>query len=242
VTGDLIHVGHGWEVWVDWYEARLAGRSLDERELAYVDVPEGLWGEGDPARVNTWILRRRDELTNPPGEQAGEATAVVPEQRPAAIEPVWSGGKRSLPKAAAKTNLRGRSFASALKSLRQELQAFAGDIADEANIDRRFVSYVQKLIDQFPQKVPRQAALFQLGHSGEVLAAYAPTVDAEWPQVLASRFHAIVLHFERTMRQSAVWREFKRNAALQRLTTQQMAAATSLAVAAATSLRDADAA
>jgi hypothetical protein len=241
ITKDIIYVGQGWEVWVDWYEARLAGRSLGERELAYVDVPEGLWKEADPARVNTWILRRRDELTNSPNEQARGSsltTGLVPEQRPAAIEPVWSKGKLSLPKAAAKNNLAGRGLNAALKSLRQELRDFARDLAGEANIDRRFLSYVQQIAEQVPQRTPSQAVLFQLGHAGEVLTAYSATVDAEWPQILASRFHAIVLHYERTMRQSPVWREFKRNAARESLTTQQVEAAASLAAAAASALRD----
>jgi hypothetical protein len=58
---DLIGVGHGWEVWVQWYEDRLHGRVRSEAyEHAYVDVPEEMWDE--PVRVNTWILKRLGEL------------------------------------------------------------------------------------------------------------------------------------------------------------------------------------
>jgi hypothetical protein len=58
----LVKLGNGWEVWVNWYADRLAGllRS-DRRELAYVEVPKGLWVDG-PAGVNTWIAKRVEEL------------------------------------------------------------------------------------------------------------------------------------------------------------------------------------
>jgi TIR domain len=54
----LIGAGHGWEVWIDWYEDRLTGKIRSEgREFAYVEVPDDLWADG-PARVNRWILER----------------------------------------------------------------------------------------------------------------------------------------------------------------------------------------
>jgi hypothetical protein len=67
---DLIHAGVGWEIWADWYEHRLAGRTRSEaHELAYVEVPDGLWEQGmsgDPAVVNTWIMRRFDQFADIP--------------------------------------------------------------------------------------------------------------------------------------------------------------------------------
>jgi hypothetical protein len=80
-----------------------------------------------------------------------------------------------------------------LKSLREEMRAFANDITGEANIDKRFLSYVSTLAGQVPEKAPRQAELFQLGHAGAVLAGYAKTVNDEWPPILAARFHT--MHF-----------------------------------------------
>ena len=38
----------------------------------------------------------------------------------------------------------------------------------------------------------------------------AQTVNEEWPAVLASRFHGLAMQFDRTMRQSKLWRDFKR--------------------------------
>lgn len=236
---DLIGADIGWEVWVNWYEDRVAGRTRsDAHEFAYSDVPGELWADG-PAKVNTWIMRRFDWLEDQArgDPSTPQAPPAIPPQEPAAIEPVWSKGRLTLPKAPAKSDLKGRKFSAALKSLREELSAFAKEIAGEANIDRRFVSHVQKLALQIPQKAPRQAELFRLGHAADVFGGYSKTVDDEWPQILAARYHAIVLHFDRAMRQSRLWREFKRNAAQQTLTTQQFGSAASLAVTTARALR-----
>lgn len=248
----LIGRGLGWEVWVNWYEDRLAGRVRSEaHELVHARVPDPLWEEGiagDPAVVNTWIMRQFDRLADqalddPPTSDTGsKPPPTIPAQQPAAIEPVWSNGRLTLPKAATKSDLKGRGFAAALKSLREEMRAFADDIAGEANIDPRYVAYIRKIADQIPQKSPRQAELFRLGHAGEVFAGYATTVDDEWPQVLAKRFHALALHFDRTMRQSPLWREFKRKAAQEHLTAEQIGTAASLATFVATALRDDEAA
>jgi hypothetical protein len=247
----LIYVGRGWEVWVQWYEDRLAGRARSQaHELTYVEVPDELWKQGmagDPAVVNTWIMRQFERLEDqavgdPPGDTDGKAPPTIPAQQPAAIEPVWSKGRLTLRKTAAKSDLRGRKFAAALKSLREEMRAFANDISGEANIDKRFLSYVSTLAGQVPEKAPRQAELFQLGHAGMVLAGYAKTVNDEWPAILAARFHALTMHFDDTMRQSPLWREFKRNAAQQTLTPQQLGEAASLAQTTADALRGEEAA
>jgi hypothetical protein len=51
---ELVSVGDGWEVWIDWYEDRLAGRIRSEaHELAYVEGPEELWVD-DPVRRMRW--------------------------------------------------------------------------------------------------------------------------------------------------------------------------------------------
>jgi hypothetical protein len=80
---NLIGAGLGWEVWVQWYEDRLWGRTRSEaHELAYVEVPDDLWKEvDDPARVNTWIMRRFEQLENQSiskDEQIGQAADAQP--------------------------------------------------------------------------------------------------------------------------------------------------------------------
>jgi hypothetical protein len=180
LKGDLIYVGQGWEVWVDWYEDRLAGRTRSEaHELAYVEVPDRLWElgmSGDAAVVNTWIMRRFDRLADQAADDPAtddarsETPPAIPAQKPAAIEPVWSKGRLTLPKAATKSDLKRRKFTAVLKSLREEMCALADDIAGEANIDRRFVAQVRKLADQSPRS--RQDKLSCFG--SDTLARFSP--------------------------------------------------------------------
>jgi hypothetical protein len=52
----------GWDVWIEWYDERLAGRFREEEhELAYVRIDTNLWYQG-PGIVNAAIKRRIEEL------------------------------------------------------------------------------------------------------------------------------------------------------------------------------------
>jgi hypothetical protein len=254
---ELIKVGVGWEAWVNWYEDRVRGDTRsDAWELAYVQVPEEFWADG-PARVNTWIQRQIETLETTQALQdqiiltdrnflearniltGGESAPPppIPAQQPAAIEPEWRNRRLTIPKAKTKTDLTGRKFAAALKSLRHEMHGFAADISNDVNIDRRFAGYVSQLAEQIPTKVPRQDELFRLGHAESVFAGYAKVVNDEWPPILAARYHALSLNFDRTLRQSPLWREFKRNAAKDVLSFDQIQAAFVLASDVAAALR-----
>ena len=243
----LIATGVGWEVWVDWYEDRLAGRVRSEaRELVYIRGPEKLWLDG-PARVNTWIQRQVEKLEATSSQssldiQRGHVglsapPPAIPTPRPAAIEPIWRNGRLTLPKTPTKTDLTGREFTAALKSLRQEMAIFAAEVSAHANIDKRFIAYVSQLAEQIPEKLPRQDELFRLGHSESVFSGYASTVNKEWPPILAARYHALSLNYERTLRQSPLWREFRRNAAKDALTAEQIRTALPVATEVAAILR-----
>jgi hypothetical protein len=236
----LISLGLGWEVWVGWYEDRIAGNTRsEEQEFAYANVPDDMWADG-PAIVNTWILRKIEQLQSQTSSIG--AAPTIPPQQPAAIEPIWRKGRLTLSKTATKTDLKGRAFTAAFNSLREELQIFANNISEQANIDKRFVGVVRRLLDQIPRKAPMQVEIFRLGHAETIFATYANTVDAEWPPVLAAQYHALALHFERTMRQVPLWREFKRNATKATLARSQVQEAALLASEVATTLRFGEAA
>jgi len=84
LRGDL-PVVDGWQVWLDWYNHRLAGLIRSEaRELAYVEVPDELWKEGDAAEVNKWILRRLDELEHQSISER-EPSGAAADAKPAAL-------------------------------------------------------------------------------------------------------------------------------------------------------------
>jgi hypothetical protein len=56
--GNVLNVGKGWEVWVDWYEDRIAGTGRSKaHNFAYIQVPDELWPQGAES-VNTWIRNR----------------------------------------------------------------------------------------------------------------------------------------------------------------------------------------
>lgn len=59
----LVKAKQDWEVWIDWYEDRLAGRQSDARiDLAKALLPDDLWNPRRPKAVNTEIKRLIDEI------------------------------------------------------------------------------------------------------------------------------------------------------------------------------------
>jgi hypothetical protein len=230
-------------VWTDWYRARLEGESANKAlEVARVLIANEIWKQG-PRAVNAEIARLIAEHAPAPESSAppAEKPPDVPSQRAAAVEPIWHDHRLTLPSEPASQDLKEAEFISALAGLRDELREFAEDLSGEANIDRRFLSFVRGFANRIPQALPTQDELFRLGHVEEVFVAYAKTVDSEWPVFLSARYHALMLQCERTMRQSALWRSFKHNAEGQTLTAEQIVAATPLATAAANALREAEA-
>jgi hypothetical protein len=187
---------------------------------------------------------RIEELRKKVGYELGHSAFLdtlpinIPAQKTASIEPIWCEGKLALPNTPAKSHLKGSKFKVALDSLRTELLSLINDIADEGNIDRRLILFLNRLLDQIPGKSPRHHELFQLAHAHATLAAYSKIVSNEWPSFLAARYHAFVLRLDETIRQSPLWREFKMNAARESLSPEQVTDVRQLAAAAAQILRE----
>lgn len=246
----LLGLDEDWEVWTDWYEARLRGDPANEAlEVARVLIPDDIWKQG-PKILNAKIKRLIEEHDKagpqPPDpispSELGPELPSVPAQRPAAIEPVWENGRLTLPGGPVSSDQSPDDLRGALTALCDDLDDLANDLEGEANIDRRFVSYIRRIAKNLPASAPRQHDLFRLGHGEEFFARYATTVNDQWPEVLAARFHAAALQFDRTLRQFPIWREFKRNAARETLTDEQIDAATHLAQTAANSFEQGEAA
>jgi hypothetical protein len=68
----LMNTGDNWEVWIDWYGDRLAGRvSADPKlDIACAMLPDDLWEQG-PKAVNS-AVRRLVEASRKPPEDASE--------------------------------------------------------------------------------------------------------------------------------------------------------------------------
>jgi hypothetical protein len=222
-----------WKAWTDWYRNRLEGGPSNESlEIARVLTPREIWDK-PPEDVNTYINRLTKEYEEP----FPETIPLVPPQRPAAIEPIWSANVLTLPTEPPLVDLNSTEISALLSSLRADLREFADDIASEGNIDRRFPPFVRGLCERIPETVPPQHELFSIAHAEEIFIRFGATVDNEWPDLLAARYHALALQFDRAMRQFPTWRNFKHNAARQSLTLEQAATIAPLATAAASAFR-----
>lgn len=138
----------------------------------------------------------------------------VPPSKPAAIEPViLPNGRLGLSTNTARFDLNEGSVRAAFAAVKSGFAELAQDAEDAGNIDHRSIRELKRISDRIPLLVPTQEELFRLGHVEALLNGYASTVNDEWPQLLAKKYHAINRMFDDTIRQFPEWREFKRNAA-----------------------------
>ncbi|WP_153768458.1 hypothetical protein [Labrenzia sp. CE80] len=211
----LLARDEGWDVWTDWYDARLQGRrARPNLEVARVTLPENLWEQG-PAAVNARIRELIEEY-EPPEEPKGEpgqraeidpASIDIPPQKAAALEPIWVGAQLALADDPARSGL--SSVDAALAALKQDFSDFIEDLeAEEANLDSRLLMYLRRLADRIPTSAPSHDVLFSIAHNETLLKDYGRTVSEEWPDFLSARYHALSMHFGRVMHQFPEWRLF----------------------------------
>jgi hypothetical protein len=218
---ELLSRGAHWRLWVEWYDAVLNGyepwklprEAGNNVLLEALTWPDEKWRR-PPAEVNAEILAlieaARVRLAD---ETELLAADNIPSQSPAAIEPLWQDGRLVIAATPAAVDLDGVGLAGALASLKASIGQLADDAEVESNIDRRMVRKLRRLADLVPDYPPDQATLFTLGHAQEALREFQGTVAAEWPDVLAADYSALVTQYEKTVRQFPRWREFARNAA-----------------------------
>ncbi len=73
---DLLAAGEDWEVWTDWYDARLRGDpAIEELEVARAMIPDEMWKQG-PAVVNKEIKRLIEKY-----KAAGPSPDPPPQQK-----------------------------------------------------------------------------------------------------------------------------------------------------------------
>jgi hypothetical protein len=242
----LQFANEGWDVWIDWYEARLDGRLRSQDvELAYVNYIRNV-SPSAPAFVANSEIKRRIELASPVTSHSGSITAHVettdaqdtmrasimvaappvtsrrsrphvPALRSAAIEPIFKSGRLTLPKAPAEATLSGQTIPAALKALAQSLGELAEAARDESNIDRRIVQRLNEISGSIPRKRPNQAVLFHLGHEYDELKGYSKIVAESWPEHVAARYTAMTLAFERILRRFPKWVDFTREPSIEKV-------------------------
>lgn len=215
---NLLATNEDWDVWTDWYEARLAGKRpwRQSLEIARATLPDDLWKQG-PKEVNAEIKRliaaeKAKSRRKPEEPNALEMAVDVPPIRPAAIEPTVRDGRIVLPSTPAMSATAPEVLGDALGVLREEMLELADLLGEVPNIDQRPARLLRQIAETIPADAPPQAVLFRIGHRYEVLAALSGTVDQEWEATLTARFGALIRHYERVVRQFPRWREFVRTA------------------------------
>jgi hypothetical protein len=92
----LIAAKEDWDVWTDWYEARLQGKAFyEETETARLRIAEKFWKQG-PGIVNREIRGLTvTQISNHYREKRGVSSPLpgVPPLLAAAMEPAWAKGK-----------------------------------------------------------------------------------------------------------------------------------------------------
>jgi hypothetical protein len=83
LKSDLLAANQDWEVWTDWYEARLIGDAADPPnealELARATIPDEIWKQG-PAAVNGEIRKLIEQFDAPrdaPPQRLGEGAIEI---------------------------------------------------------------------------------------------------------------------------------------------------------------------
>ncbi|MEM6667381.1 MAG: hypothetical protein AAF638_13370, partial [Pseudomonadota bacterium] len=186
----LRHAGEDWDVWIDWYEARLRGgpthpdlsvEANKRIEIARVlEVTEEDWRQG-PAHVNAMIKaiieRERERDHELEIEEAAEKIEAllpdegteplslddipeVPKQVPSLIEPEWIEGQLRLPGKGLTSSTSAETRQAALNALAHALSDIAKDCKESGQIDRRFVDYLEALALKVPQADAARDAFF----------------------------------------------------------------------------------
>jgi hypothetical protein len=212
--------------------------AVDQLQELLSSIQNRLTEERSASRTRSALAKFRKWFFGPVSERL--STSPVPEPQPAAIEPIWEMGRLTIPKQSATLDLDASNFTFALSALRDEFHDLAHEIS-RSNVDRRAAIFLIEIAERIPDTMPAQKELFRLGHAEQVLNNFTPVVEREWPEFLVSRYHALLLTHDHVLRQSPIWRQFRRNALRQTLSIDQIANAHILAIQVAKVLREREA-
>lgn len=172
---ECIEGNDDWDVWLDWYEARLRGRDplpALEFERAVSALSLGDWSQG-PAHVNAKIKAALKDAEGPLGEAK---LPVVPEERPApahfaVVEDVLVLASRLPPDLSDEQRIRARA---AHRSLREAFEDFS-EIAGAAQ--QRGVMRVIERCENALGPDFHAVDVIRLGHHAARLQAHADRAD-----------------------------------------------------------------
>jgi hypothetical protein len=161
--------------------------------------------------------------------KAQRPVLAVPPLCPASLEPAWLRGRLILPQDPPGPGGDFVVLAAALRIVRGEIIALAGDAECDGSIDERTIACLRNVAARIPGFVPAQNEFFFVAHMKGFLQAGSRAVHDCWPVLLAKRYDEVIWHFDRTLQQFPKWREFTGTAEKDRLTPVEMAGVPALA-------------
>jgi hypothetical protein len=160
----------------------------------------------------------------------------IPDQKPATIETVLENGRIML-RSGIEASVDDEGLTTALSNLRSEIRAFEAS-AEKTNVNKDLLAYIQRLGNEIPSERPSQDELFRLGHAQLLLQACSNSIDSEWPDSLATRYHALLNSTESVIRHSPRWSTFVRDATNAPMAPAQEAQITNAVLALVAALRN----
>lgn len=158
----LLSVDKGWEVWTDWYEARLRGEPLI-KEIEIGDLENGQYGRvtlpleyyQDAEKANEAIREIIGDYHDSFERPVSDDTVETPPQNPASIKPVIRNGKIYLSDKPLDADLEISLAIENMLALRDEFEDFITSIEnDEGNFDQRPIDFMKTITALMAEGLP----------------------------------------------------------------------------------------
>ncbi|MFN3226124.1 MAG: hypothetical protein ACE360_07740 [Hyphomicrobiales bacterium] len=220
---ELVPLKEDWEVWTDWYDARLRGgpthpelsAAANERiEVARVlEIDEEDWEQG-PAHVNAKIraiIERETERDQRERNSERETTNNPPEQVFSSVRAVWKNGLVVNDLTPVGAELEQQSQIAALQAIKEELVELAAELDREANIDDRPANHMRRTAELIPNSLPNATELNRLIRREATMLGHLETVQEQWPDFLADSYTTLTEGLTEALDRFAERREVRRS-------------------------------
>lgn len=215
----LLAMNQGWEVWTEWYDARLRGglthpkltRKANERvEIArFLEITDSDLDFG-PAHVNGKIKAiieretQRDlkrtyakQVLSDEEEKidAGFEGNDVPPNNPASVRATWDAGRQKafLDTSAIDADVGTGVAVAELQALREAIDQLCKRLAEmsKTNIDRDGATLLKATHDAIPNGIPTSVELSAIIIREIVHERYHSTVVEQWPETLRAEYEGV---------------------------------------------------
>jgi len=214
----LLSLNQDWDVWTDWYDARLEGRPLIKEIEIGLNPDAGQYGRAtlppeyyeEPAKANAAIKDIIDAYWERQRTQNPQENSDIPAQNPASIKPVIRNGKIYLSDEPIHADLELHLAIENMLALRDEFEEFFTSIGNEGNFDKRPIDFLKTISALIPNDIPDSRTLFRLIRKEATMEKYEETVLQEWPQFFADRYTSLLTELGQVLDQFPDRRAFQR--------------------------------